>query len=407
MFCALFVRLFPFTHSHAAPNGWRSSHHEKLSRYVADATPFKLRTLTSSAFAMAMAMGSAMGPGMAIVLDGVPEFQFNLPFLRTQYFNGMTGPGYFMSMNWFVYTLCIAFFFREPTRSGLEELKKREEKLYYDGVELAEMSSGSIEFPRRVVSEDCALDDAIQRQDSLLSKGSIESNTERSWGGAFDCCSCVKNITRPVLICMSLIFMKRITLESIVGSTSIITKNRYGWTIKNVGALHLANGIIVIPVSIFSGYLSTLFEDRYMMIWFMSITLFGMAFLFDPTDLFNLDDSNTYNEGQPGAVGPHRYIAGSLVAFSGVEACESYIASLISKVVPSALAQGTFNSGLLATLVGTVRTSLHCCGGLIFVTGRGNLYCKLMFISHSETTLAFQYSTQLRVAKRLEIYSSF
>jgi hypothetical protein len=155
---------------------------------------------------------------------------------------------------------------------------------------------------------------------------------------------------------MSLIFMKRITLESIVGSTSIITKNRYGWTIKNVGALHLANGIIVIPVSIFSGYLSTLFEDRYMMIWFMSITLLGMTFLFDPTDLANHDSNTTYNEGQFWAVGLARYIAGSLIAFSGVEACESYIASLISKVIPSALAQGTSNSGLLATLAGTMRT---------------------------------------------------
>ena len=48
-----------------------------------------------------------------------------------------------------------------------------------------------------------------------------------------------------------------------------------------------------------------------------------------------------------------RYITGSLIAFSGIEACESYVASLMSKVVPSALAQGTFNSGLLATLVAT------------------------------------------------------
>ncbi|KAL3822017.1 hypothetical protein ACHAXA_003003 [Cyclostephanos tholiformis] len=326
-------------------------------RYVADATPFKLRTMTSAAFAMAMAVGSAMGPGMAIVLDGLPEFQFDLPFLRTQYFNGMTGPGYFMSLNWFVYTMCIAFFFTEPTRSGLEELKRREEGKTYDEVELAKISSGDSKVPRRIASvSETSLDDGLQRQFSLLSN---EDNPDKSktggGGGVFDCCSCVTNITRPVVICMSLIYMKRITLESIVGSTSIITKNRYGWTIKNVGSLHLANGIIVIPVSIFSGYLSTLYEDRYMMIWFMSITLLGMAFLMDPTDLMNHDDNYTYNAGQPWAVGPSRYIAGSLIAFSGVEACESYIASLISKVVPSALAQGTFNSGLLATLVGTVR----------------------------------------------------
>jgi len=189
-------------------------------------------------------------------------------------------------------------------------------------------------------------------------------------------CSCMKNITRPVIICMSLIFMKRISLEAIVGSTSIITKNRYGWSIKNVGTLHLVNGVIVIPVSILSGYLSTSYEDRYMALWCLSITLLGMCFLFDPSDLFDHVTSYTYNES-PLSVGPHRYITGSLIAFSGIEACESFVASLMSKVVPSALAQGTFNSGLLATLVGTggraVGDLFITCMGLISVRNLLNL----------------------------------
>ena len=96
-----------------------------------------------------------------------------------------------------------------------------------------------------------------------------------------------------------------------------------------------------------------------MALWFLTITLFGMAFLFDPTDLTNHENSETFNSGTPMATGTTRYITGSLIAFSGIEACESYVASLMSKVVPSALAQGTFNSGLFATLVGTVR-SLFC-----------------------------------------------
>ena len=60
------------------------------TRYVADASPFSLRTAASAAFVMATAR-------------------------------------YFMALCWFVYTLCIAFFFGEPTRSGLEELRQREE----------------------------------------------------------------------------------------------------------------------------------------------------------------------------------------------------------------------------------------------------------------------------------------
>jgi hypothetical protein len=77
-----------------------------------------------------------------------------------------------------------------------------------------------------------------------------------------------------------------------------------------------------------------------------------MMLLVDVTDI-GAHDNETYNEDSWLAVGPVKYIAGSLIAFSGIEACESYVASLMSKVVPSALAVGTFNSGLLATLVGT------------------------------------------------------
>lgn len=119
-----------------------------------------------------------------------------------------------------------------------------------------------------------------------------------------------------------------------------------------MGMLHLVNGIIVIPVSALSGWLSTYREDRYLAVWTLAITLVGIVLMIDVTD-FGTQESDTYNEGDFLAVGPKRYIAGSLIMYSGIEACESYVASLMSKVVPSALAVGTFNSGLLATLVGT------------------------------------------------------
>jgi hypothetical protein len=142
-------------------------------------------------------------------------------------------------------------------------------------------------------------------------------------------------------------------LEAIVGSTSIVTKNRYGWNITNVGTLHLVNGIVVIPVSIMAGWLSQYREDRYLAMWLLAVTICGMLIMVDLTDLMDHDSSDSFNSDLPLAVGPSRYITGSLIAFSGIEACESFVASLMSKVVPSALAVGTFNSGLLATLVGT------------------------------------------------------
>ena len=316
-------------------------------RYVADATPFSLRTVASASFAMATALGAALGPAAAIVLDQF-EFEFTLPFLGRQYFNGMTGPGYFMSVCWLVYIVAIVIFFEEPVRSGLDELKERE-------------NLSTVVNEGR--SESVNVSDNGAGTERLMSIGSFDD--EESFGKYSApiptetkdarCCGCIRHLTRAVVICMALIFMKRIALESIVGSTSVITKNRYAWNITNVGTLHLVNGIIVIPVSIMAGWLSTYYEDRYLAVWCMSITLLGMLLLVDISDMMDHSTSENFNEGHWLAVGPGRYIAGSLIAFSGIEACESYVASLMSKVVPSALAVGTFNSGLLATLVGTVR----------------------------------------------------
>jgi len=363
-------------------------------RYVADATPFKLRTMSSAAFALTTALGAASGPGFAILLDMVPVFQFPLPILGLQTFNGMTGPGFVMALLWFLFTIAIAVSFREPNRSGLDELKEREaaakaEALLGDGEkgnELAPDDETDYDNSRKALrSAEVFADEADYRSADGQISAYTEDEDDASSVGSRSVASgvsldkkdigvskhsplyCIRNMTRATALCMGLIFMKRIALESIVGSTSIITKNRYAWSIRNVGTLHLVNGLIVIPVSIFAGWLSQYREDRYLAMWFMGITALGLLVMVDPTDLVDLESSETYNNELRFSVGPVQYIIGSLVAFSGVEACESFVASLMSKCVPSALAVGTFNSGLLATLVGTGGRAV----GDLFITAMG------------------------------------
>lgn len=351
-------------------------------RYVADATPFKYRTMSSAAFALMTALGAASGPGFAILLDMIPAFTFTIPFLYSsssyvedtddynydgrklqqqeqqlleQTFNGMTGPGFLMAVLWSFYTLLIVFTFREPNRSGLDELRQREQRDAATGATIAKARSSKI-VDSYGGGGDTDDDSSSVGSSSYFSDAGSAAMTSKSSSNVskHSPLYCIKNMTRATVLCMVLIFFKRVALESIVGSTSVITKNRYGWSIRNVGVLHLVNGLIVIPVSILAGWLSQFYEDRYLAMWFMGITSLGMLIMVDVTDLFgDINASDTYNEDLFLSVGPVRYISGSLIAFSGVEACESFVASLMSKCVPSALAVGTFNSGLLSTLVGT------------------------------------------------------
>ena len=61
-----------------------------IRRYMADTTPVAMRTSVNAAFALAVAVGSALGPAMAILLNQFDTF-VQLPLLGVFAVNGMTG----------------------------------------------------------------------------------------------------------------------------------------------------------------------------------------------------------------------------------------------------------------------------------------------------------------------------
>jgi hypothetical protein len=108
------------------------------------------------------------------------------------------------------------------------------------------------------------------------------------------------------------------------------------------------------------------YQDRSLMRLLVCLGCLGLFLLIDISDL--KDDSTVgYNEGNRLAVSPHRFIAGYFIAYLSIQAFEGVIGSTLSKVIPTALASGTVNSGLLATLVDT---SGRACGDM-FISAMG------------------------------------
>lgn len=175
-------------------------------RYIADSTPFAYRTMVNAAFAMTTAIGAASGPGAAILLDMV-EFEFTLPFVGVQTFNGMTGPGFIMAFLWFLFSIAIVVSFREPNRSGLDELKQREAKAAAEAAEATEPLQPKL--LNRVPRDDGDYDD----DDVSVGSLSVASHRDEHEVSKHSPMYCIKNMTRATVLCMSLIFMKRIALE--------------------------------------------------------------------------------------------------------------------------------------------------------------------------------------------------
>lgn len=345
-----------------------------IRRYMADTTPMNLRTNVNAMFGMVVAAGSAMGPAMAIVLNSF-EFTFYSPVTGLVVLNGLTLPGYFMAMLWITFTFIILLTFEEPDREGLEEQR------FLESVGRTRDELSPVNRPRSPLESDMNTifsgDSEETGAPSVLRKGdgslpspvkaeelgvplSLEVPNEelRGWRGKvakhyLRMKEFSELITTPVRLCLGLLFAKVFTIEILVSATSALSKNRYKWQVHQVGTLGFVNGCLVIPFSVLIGRLSMSLQDRQLMRYLVAAGIFGFFLLIDLSDLVHTENGVGYNVGHPLAVGPRRYVAGYFLTYLSIQTFEGVIGSTLSKVIPTALASTTLNSGLLATLVDT------------------------------------------------------
>jgi len=326
-----------------------------VRRYMADTTPVAMRTTVNAYFALSIAVGSALGPAVAIVLDRFDFFTY-MPGYGVIIVNGMTGPGYFMAAVWAIFTLVVVFTFREPDRAGLEEQRRLEMEQSTYNAEPLEPSNSTVTSThyRRKRDDDLRSifsGDGYDASDQTVRSLPAFTSQTTTW-------TRIKYhldlITPPVRLCLVLLFAKTFTVESLVSCTSALTKNRYQWKVAQVGMLGCINGMLVVPLSITVGYLSQFHQDRELMMWLVSAGCIGMFLLIDVSDLITGTPTDTYNEGELLAVTPARYVTGYFISYIFIQSFEGVLGSALSKVIPTSLASGTFNSGLLATLVDTL-----------------------------------------------------
>lgn len=327
-------------------------------RYIADTISHSHRTAMSSMFVMVGAIGMSGGPGLAILLDFF-QIDVNVPFFGRFLFNGMTGPGYLMSLLWFVYGIALLLYFEDGDRIGISERSGENEVYSYSEHYKPPTDKASFLNESRIDERTIDSTYSSMPMDVPFDFEQLGHNTRK------------KNkwlLNEATIVCMALKFFSKFCLEILGCSVSIITSHRYGWSVKMIGLIGLVNGLLVIPISAGVGWLSLYYTDKTLLVALLGVAFIGVILLIDFTD-FNVENSSDeyYNEGKLFAVGEKRYILGIILEFCGFQASQSIVLSLLSKVVPLELAKGTFNSGFIATTAITLSRAL----GDTFITMMG------------------------------------
>jgi MFS family permease len=323
-------------------------------RHITDTVRSADRTAVSAILVTVGALGMSFGPGLAVLLDFVDSDVY-IPLVGTFTVNGMTAPGYLMFLFWSLYYFALIVYFSDEERVGLLEksnIADDEDDDYKPPTMLKHEEylldkTRDLSFNRRARPDD---DDGRAETEKQATR--TEEFYQKKQEESTHPTPAIMN--EATAVCMALKFIGKFVLEILGCSISLITMHRYDWSVRNIGTLSFVNGCLIMPISTLVGYLSHYHSDIVLLRGLLCSCLVGTLLLIDVTDFVNESEEQHYNEGQFGAVGPKRYILGMVLQFCSSQAAQSVVLSMMSKVVPLALAKGTFNSGFISTSMATV-----------------------------------------------------
>lgn len=295
-------------------------------RYITDCVPLKMRLRFSAYFVISSAMGMACGPALA----GLLEFNTSLLGLTL---NENTLPGWVMSALWAFFLLWLWLSFKEPLHY---QTNSHSSQVVNNGSVEHDTIDSDLTQPLALSSE---AKEETQDEESVQHNNASNRTYEMSHKPANSFFEACKLVTRPVKVTLLVYFMLKFATEMVISESNVVATYYFGWSTRSLAVYLALLGLTVLPVNIVVGnYISNMFEDRQLLIASEVLTCLGILASFK----FSLN----YTVVQ--------YIIGGFVTFVSAEVLEGVNLSLLSKVMSSRLARGTYNGGLLSTQAGTL-----------------------------------------------------
>ncbi|XP_078161955.1 SPX domain-containing membrane protein OsI_21475-like [Carex rostrata] len=293
-------------------------------RYISDCVPSKIRMKASAAFVSASALGMACGPALA----GLLQWNFKLSYVT---FNEDTLPGWVMAFAWLVYLAWLWIAFKEPFFSVDPAPAQDSSSGHQTAVD--QLESGLAQ-PLLLHEENKEISEEGEDGDDSEDATSEDSHKPaNSFGSAY------RLLTPSVKVQLLIYFMLKYAMEILLAESSVVTTYYFNWDTSIVAIFLAILGITVLPVNAAIGsYISNMFEDRQILLGSEIMVLIGIILSFHVT--------STYTVPQ--------YVTSALITFVSAEVLEGVNLALLSNVMSSRLARGTYNGGLLSTEAGTI-----------------------------------------------------
>ncbi|WOL10015.1 SPX domain-containing membrane protein [Canna indica] len=294
-------------------------------RYISDCVPLKIRMQASAGFVSASALGMACGPALAGLL------QTNFKIYRLT-FNQNTLPGWVMALSWVVYLLCLWISFREPAHEA--EDNHIAESTHSEHLVAENVEDGFIQplllssKEKQDNDEDPDFDDCEESSEALHKPATATSIV-----------SAYRLLTPSIKVQLLIYFMLKYAMEILLSESSVITTIYFDWSTSKVAMFLAILGLTVLPVNAVVGsYISNMFEERQILLASEIMVLIGVTLSFRFNRLYSVP----------------QYVSSAIITFVSAEVLEGVNLSLLSRVMSSRLARGTYNGGLLSTEAGTL-----------------------------------------------------
>lgn len=293
-------------------------------RYISDCVPLKIRMQASAGFVSASALGMACGPALA----GLLQTKFKIYKIT---FNQNTLPGWVMSIAWLVYLLWLWISFKEPAR--VDDVGAPQNAGPEAGIVPPEELESGLAQPLLLNTKEKQVEDGDEDCDDS------EEATEDSHRPANSISDAYRLLTPSVKVQLLIYFMLKYAMEILLSESSLITTLYFHWTTSTVAIFLAILGLTVLPVNVIIGsYITNMFEDRQILLVSEIMVLVGIVFSFNVTKSYSVP----------------QYVVSALITFVSAEVLEGVNLSLLSRVMSSRLARGTYNGGLLSTEAGTL-----------------------------------------------------